>query len=191
MLFAILILVVFIIALMRAMEEGKLPPPPAKTPPRIADTRVRELAKLTDPAAQNWKLSPDLKTVTTKSGLKYQDLKLGSGESPTRGGSVLVDYVGWREDGFKFDSSFDPGRLPFSFRLGAGKVIRGWEEGVATMKVGGVRRLVIPPDLGYGRSGNPPAIESNVKLIFIVRLLGVKHRRPSGQAGSSAQPSNR
>jgi peptidylprolyl isomerase len=111
--------------------------------------------------------------VTTDSGLKYVDLEVGEGPAPEEGQTVSVHYTGWLEDGTKFDSSLDRGQ-PFSFVLGAGRVIRGWDEGVATMKVGGKRQLVIPPDLGYGETGAGEVIPPNATLIFEVELLDVQ-----------------
>jgi len=110
---------------------------------------------------------------TTASGLQFIDFKVGSGASPQRGQTVVVNYTGWLTNGTKFDSSVDRGQ-PFSFVIGTGKVIKGWDEGVASMKVGGKRRLIIPPDLGYGAGGNPPIIPANAQLIFDVELLEIK-----------------
>jgi len=110
---------------------------------------------------------------TTASGLQFIDIKVGSGASPQRGQTVVVNYTGWLTNGTKFDSSVDRGQ-PFSFVIGTGKVIKGWDEGVASMKVGGKRRLIIPPDLGYGAGGNPPIIPANAQLIFDVELLEIK-----------------
>ncbi|HAC64471.1 MAG TPA: peptidylprolyl isomerase [Cyanothece sp. UBA12306] len=112
-------------------------------------------------------------TVTTDSGLKYVDLVEGTGESPTRGKTVTVHYTGTLENGQKFDSSRDRGQ-PFSFKIGVGQVIKGWDEGVMSMKVGGRRQLTIPPDLGYGARGAGGVIPPNATLIFDVELLGVK-----------------
>jgi len=112
--------------------------------------------------------------VSLHHGLKYWDLKVGTGAEAKKGHTVKVHYTGWLlENGTKFDSSLDRGE-PFEFTLGAGQVIKGWDEGVAGMKVGGKRQLRIPPELGYGFSGQPPVIPGNAYLIFDVELLDVK-----------------
>lgn len=114
------------------------------------------------------------KAHTTASGLKYFDLKAGTGASPHSGQSVTVHYTGWLTNGSKFDSSVDRGQ-PFTFTIGQGQVIPGWDEGVMSMKVGGKRQLVIPPSLGYGERGTPGGpIPPNATLIFDVELLGVQ-----------------
>jgi peptidylprolyl isomerase len=110
---------------------------------------------------------------STPSGLQYEDLVVGSGESPRTGQTAVVHYTGWLDDGKKFDSSVDRGR-PFEFQVGTGQVIKGWDEGVATMKVGGKRKLLIPPGLGYGARGAGGVIPPNARLTFEVELLGVK-----------------
>ncbi len=111
------------------------------------------------------------KAVTTQSGLRYEDIVTGTGASPQPGQDVTVHYTGTLEDGTKFDSSVDRGE-PFTFKIGVGKVIKGWDEGVMTMKVGGKRKLVIPPHLGYGSRGVGP-IPPNSTLVFEVQLLGI------------------
>ncbi|GAB4451250.1 MAG: hypothetical protein OHK0029_00080 [Armatimonadaceae bacterium] len=111
--------------------------------------------------------------ITTESGLQYEDLTEGTGESPKPGDQVTVHYTGTLEDGTKFDSSRDRA-TPFVFPIGTGRVIKGWDEGVMSMKVGGKRKLVIPPDLGYGARGAGGVIPPNATLIFDVELLGVK-----------------
>jgi FKBP-type peptidyl-prolyl cis-trans isomerase FkpA len=105
--------------------------------------------------------------------LQSEDLQVGTGAEATSGKKVSVHYTGTLTDGSKFDSSLDRGR-PFEFMLGAGQVIRGWDEGVAGMRVGGKRRLTIPPEMGYGARGFPPVIPANATLVFVVDLLGVK-----------------
>jgi len=113
------------------------------------------------------------KEITTPSGLKYIELKEGTGDVAKAGQSVSVHYTGWLTDGKKFDSSVDRGQ-PFSFKLGAGQVIKGWDEGVAGMKVGGKRKLIIPADLAYGNRAMGGVIPANSTLVFEVELLGVK-----------------
>ena len=111
---------------------------------------------------------------STSSGLQYWDLKEGSGTTASAGKSVSVHYTGWlASNGKKFDSSVDRGQ-PFMFQLGAGQVIKGWDEGVSGMKVGGKRQLRIPPELGYGSRGAGGVIPPNATLIFDVELLAVK-----------------
>lgn len=110
--------------------------------------------------------------VTTASGLVYEDITVGSGLTADAGMHVTVHYTGWLTNGTKFDSSKDRND-PFSFPLGAGHVIRGWDEGVQGMQVGGVRKLTIPPQLGYGARGAGGVIPPNATLVFEVELLGL------------------
>lgn len=111
--------------------------------------------------------------VTTSSGLKYVDQVVGTGDAAVAGKTASVHYTGWLENGKKFDSSVDRGQ-PFSFPLGAGRVIKGWDEGVQGMKVGGKRKLTIPSELGYGPRGAGGVIPPNATLIFDVELVGVR-----------------
>ncbi len=117
------------------------------------------------------------KMVKTASGLQYEDIKEGTGATPKTGQTCVMHYTGWlwenNEKGKKFDSSVDRGQ-PFEFPLGQGQVIKGWDEGVATMKVGGKRTLLIPPSLGYGERGHPGGIPPKATLFFEVELLGIK-----------------
>ena len=112
-------------------------------------------------------------SIKTSSGLTIEDLVVGNGDAAAAGQRVSVHYTGWTTDGRKFDSSKDRGQA-FSFSLGEGEVIRGWDEGVAGMKVGGKRKLTIPPELGYGSRGAGKVIPPNATLLFEVELLAVR-----------------
>jgi peptidylprolyl isomerase len=116
-------------------------------------------------------------TMTTASGLQIKDTKVGTGAAPKTGQTCVMHYTGWLykdgQKGAKFDSSVDR-KEPFEFTLGVGQVIKGWDEGVASMKVGGKRTLIIPPQLGYGARGAGGVIPPNATLLFEVELLGVK-----------------
>lgn len=136
----------------------------------LAQTEQKKAAPKETPATA--KAAPaGPKTVTTPSGLKYQDLVVGKGPVPKIGNRVMVHYEGWLTSGQKFDSSVDR-RQPFTFTLGRGEVIKGWDEGVATMHVGGKRKLTIPPGLAYGNRAVGGVIPPNATLIFEVELLG-------------------
>ena len=129
-----------------------------------------DLSKMTFAPA----LGVDVAQLTrTASGLHYRDLVVGNGAEAKAGQQATVHYTGWLPNGSKFDSSKDRND-PFAFRLAARQVIGGWDEGVAGMKVGGSRKLVIPPALGYGARGAPPDIPPNAVLVFDVELLGVR-----------------
>ena len=133
------------------------------------------LGMVTMPSGQSKNASPTKvtgKPTTTSSGLQYWDIAVGTGATAVAGKAVKVHYTGWLTDGKKFDSSVDRGQ-PFQFSLGAGQVIKGWDEGVAGMKVGGKRQLRIPPELGYGPRGAGGVIPPNATLIFDVELLDV------------------
>ena len=121
-------------------------------------------------ASEYAEVSPE---ITTESGLKYVDIAVGGGRQAASGNLATVHYAGWLTNGTKFDSSVDR-RDPFSFPIGLGKVIRGWDEGVAGMRVGGKRKLTVPPQLGYGARGAGGVIPPNATLVFDVELLEVK-----------------
>lgn len=137
-------------------------------------TLVAQTASDLDPEETTEETNTDMadNMMTTDSGLMYEDLEVGTGALPTQGQAVTVHYTGTLENGEKFDSSRDRNR-PFSFTIGVGQVIKGWDEGVATMRVGGRRKLVIPPDLGYGTRGAGGVIPPNATLIFDVELIRV------------------
>jgi FKBP-type peptidyl-prolyl cis-trans isomerase FkpA len=138
---------------------------------RYTDTFVKRLGQWRLVASQITRIRGQ--EITTASGLNYIDLVVGTGESPRPGQTAIVHYTGTLENGSKFDSSLDRGQ-PFQFPIGLGKVIKGWDEGVMSMKVGGKRKLIIPPDLAYGAAGRPPVIPPSSTLIFEVELLGVR-----------------
>jgi peptidylprolyl isomerase len=160
-------------------ETTKNPKPtPKPRPPSTRKTKVELHKRSSTPA-------PSVE-VATPSGLRYIDEVVGKGESPRTGQNVTVHYTGTQENGTKFDSSRDPGRSPLQFTIGVGSVIKGWDEGVATMKVGGKRRLIIPTNLGYGARGRPPTIPPNATLIYEVELLSVSADAPAATTQATA-----
>jgi peptidylprolyl isomerase len=146
--------------------------PTAKAPSVAASATATSQATTPAVAAPAKSEAPG-KTVKTASGLEYTDEVLGTGVTPKHGQLCSVHYTGWLTDGSKFDSSRDRG-TPYPFRLGMAEVIKGWDECMSTMKVGGRRRIVVPPHLAYGPSGRLPVIPPNATLVFNVELVEVK-----------------
>lgn len=160
-----------------AAPQSATPPPIVTQPEAAVINPAQTLAQATVPSPPN---ASDLmaednqeNVITTPSGLQYVDLVEGTGAMPKTGQIVEVHYTGTLENGRKFDSSRDRNQ-PFEFPIGAGRVIKGWDEGLSTMKVGGQRKLIIPPELGYGSRGAGGVIPPNATLIFDVELLGVR-----------------
>ena len=164
-----LALTVFTFAACSSTPQQEKPAAPSEPAPQTAAPAPleapKEAAEVAKPAA------PEPKMMTTPSGLKYQDLAVGKGPMPKAGSHVMVHYTGWLTNGQKFDSSVDRNQ-PFTFTLGRGEVIKGWDEGVASMHVGGKRKLTIPPGLGYGKRGAGGVIPPDATLVFEVELLG-------------------
>lgn len=150
--------------------------------PAVAPTETTQIAQATEEAtteeeavaeeAVAEETTTEGTLVTTDSGLQYEDIEEGTGAMPQKGQRVTVHYTGTLEDGTKFDSSRDRNR-PFTFTIGVGQVIKGWDEGVSSMRVGGQRKLIIPPELGYGARGAGGVIPPNATLIFDVELLRI------------------
>jgi FKBP-type peptidyl-prolyl cis-trans isomerase len=146
----------------------------------LAAALVAVLGPLTVPASAGQDRDPgspnganSARETVTPSGVKYVDLRIGQGEEAASGKIVEVHYVGWLPDGTKFDSSRDHNR-PLTFRLGAGDALKGWDEGLAGMRVGGKRRLTIPPELGFGKQGVGSVVPPNSVLFYEFELLGVR-----------------
>jgi peptidylprolyl isomerase len=165
----ILALAAFTFAACNSTKQPEQPAAPSEPAPQTTAPAPQEVpkeaAEVAKPAA------PEPKMVTTPSGLKYQELAVGKGPMPKAGSRVMVHYTGWLTNGQKFDSSVDRNQ-PFTFTLGRGEVIKGWDEGVATMHSGGKRKLIVPPSLGYGAKGFDALIPPNATLVFEVELLG-------------------
>ena len=125
------------------------------------------------PATQADSFDESVTLTTASDGLQYGDIRVGCGAQAKAGSTVTVEYTGWLAGGKEFDSSRSQGRQPFTFVAGQGQVIQGFDEGVIGLRVGGKRRLVLPPSLGYGPSGNPPVIPANATLYFDVELVAV------------------
>lgn len=138
-------------------------------------------ATLAQPTPQATPGIPPLPSViqwhTTPSGLQYADTAIGKGATPSDGQVVVVHFAGWLDDGTMFDSTRAKGK-PFGFPLGSGQVIKGWDEGVRGMKVGGKRRLIVPPALGYGEKGVPPIVPPNARLVFDIELINIVEKPP-------------
>lgn len=160
------------IAALVAVQLTSKPASVSASPMEVSAPPIEAMAANPTQSTERLIAMTDSDYTTTPSGLKYKDLVVGTGESPQTGKKVTVHYTGTLEDGTKFDSSRDRND-PFTFNIGVGQVIKGWDEGVATMKVGGRRELVIPAELGYGSRGAGGVIPPNATLIFDVELLGV------------------
>jgi len=160
------------IALVAVGCEQSQPPaaeePAAPTYQAVEDMSEEDVVE----AARTLGTPSENEMVTTDSGLRYIDVSVGEGEAAESGDTTVVHYTGWLVNGMKFDSSLDRGD-PFRFPLGGGRVIPGWDEGVEGMTVGGVRKLIVPPDLGYGSRRNDP-IPPDSTLIFEVQLIGIE-----------------
>ena len=146
-------------------ESTATPSPAATATPSPAATATPSPTAVVD--------SGSIRIITTDSGLQYKDLIVGTGQKAQVGDTAVVHYTGWLEDGTQFDSSLDRG-LPFDFVIGQGQVIKGWDEGVASMKVGGKRELTIPPELAYGDRSIGDVIPPGATLIFEVELIELR-----------------
>jgi len=159
-----------ILALAGCQNEKTSTPSTSSTPETTTDAASGAAPAMTEESQAS--PAPAADEVSLPGGLKVQDIVVGTGAEAKDGMKVSVHYTGWLTDGTKFDSSLDRGQ-PFPFTLGTGAVIKGWDQGVKGMRVGGKRRLTIPPDLAYGERGYPPVIPPNAPLVFEVELLGV------------------
>jgi peptidylprolyl isomerase len=168
-----------VVALLVAILAACAPTTPTVQPPTAAPTQEPTAAPSATPAPPSVQTGNE-NAITTASGLKYIEIEKGSGPKPQPGEVVAVNYRGTLEDGTEFDNSYDRGQ-PFSFAVGQGQVIAGWDEGIALMNEGGKAKLIIPPDLGYGEQGAGSSIPPNATLIFEVELVSIR-------AGSPAAP---
>ncbi len=169
------ILAFFTVVLLALSSIGRSAPPatnPTPLPPALPNTQTQPQPQAQSPASQQPSANIDM--TTTASGLQYSDSVVGTGAQPQAGQTVIVHYTGYLDNGTVFDSSVQRNQ-PFEFVLGTGSVIRGWDEGIASMKIGGKRKLVIPPQLAYGAQGaGGGVIPPNAQLTFDVELVGVK-----------------
>jgi len=172
---AALVLAATVIALAACGDDDEAPAADIEAPAADIETPAADVETPVENGGDMTDGPPPVsgETVTTDSGLQYIDVEEGTGATPQAGQTVSVHYTGWLTDGTKFDSSMDRG-VPLEFALGVGQVIAGWDEGLATMKVGGQRRLTIPPELGYGERGAGVTIPPNSTLIFDVELLEIR-----------------
>ncbi len=159
---------------------------PDPTPNQGPQAGVQAATPTPSPGADSFSTGADQTPVKYPDGLQYVDVKAGTGAQVKKGDQISVQYTGWLSNGTKFDSSRDR-KTPFDLAIGAGQVIPGWDEGVPGMKVGGIRRLVIPPALAYGAQGSPPTIPANSTLVFLVEVVADKGPAPS--PSPSASPS--
>jgi peptidylprolyl isomerase len=168
--FGVLVVCVLVLIGVQIVDQGKQNNAIASTTSASTMTEGSQSGTLVALSLEDVAEKEDVKT--TESGLRYVDIEEGDGATPQEGQTVVVHYTGSLADGTKFDSSRDRDR-PFSFKLGEGQVIKGWEEGISTMQVGGRRQLIIPPELGYGQRGAGGVIPPNATLIFDVELLKI------------------
>lgn len=164
--FIFIVLAAVVVAGVIYYENKHTTKTPMEQPPQITTLQYDQLSAAATSTAPGTEF-------TTQDGLKVKDMETGSGPAAKAGDRVTVNYVGMFPDGKMFDTSLQPGRTPFQFTLGAGNVIKGWDEGVQGMQVGGVRVLTVPSALGYGPTGNPPVIPGNATLLFSIQLLAI------------------